>query len=82
MKTKNYKDMVSELDECIFQLYSPAAVDIELDEEKDSICIYPKFGDTLYCMEDVVDFCRVKRLNTYCFVAERFGNTVCAIRIF
>lgn len=68
MKTKNWKQLASELKECIFST-ERTEVDIIVEKDPngndDGIKVTPKYGDCLYCTEDIVDFCRVKRLHNY-----------------
>ena len=78
-KTKNYKKLAQELEECIYNGYEPTSVDVVV--QYDCIEVLPRHGDTLSCMEDIVDFCRVKRLGEYCFIREYNGDKVVACRI-
>ena len=85
-KTKNYKKLAQELSECIYNDFEPTQVEliveISMEGNPDSISVFPKNGDTLHCLKDIVDFCRVKRLNEYCYISEFKGKNVVACRIF
>ena len=68
MRTKNWKQLASELKECIFTTeFTRVNIVIEKDPQgnDDGIKITPESGEVLFCTEDIVDFCRCKRLSNY-----------------
>lgn len=77
--------LVYELSEMLKDVHEFTAVDVLLGEDGRSIEIYPASttpGIAFYHTEEVVDFCRVKRLSNYASFAERNGKCVCYMRIF
>lgn len=68
MKTKNWEQLASELKECVFCSEFTKIniiIDTNLDGEVDGIIIRPINSRAVYCMEDVVDFCRVKKMSSF-----------------
>ena len=86
IKTKTeWGQLVHELSEMLKDVHESTLADVVLGEDGRSIEIYPAsttLGIAFYHTEEVVDFCRVKRLSNYASFAERNGKCVCYMRIF
>lgn len=68
MKERNWKQLASELKECIFCSEFTKiniVIDTDIAGAADGIIIRPINSHSVYCMDDVVDFCRVKKLSSY-----------------
>lgn len=79
----NWESLAAELSAMQEGGYEGTAVDVVLCG--DSIEIYPAKhtrGTAVYCLADVVDFCRCKRLNSYASYCTREDRVVPYIRIF
>lgn len=67
MKTKNWKELASELENLAYTNYEPAQVKVvitkDLEGNPDGLEVFPKSGTGLYATEEIVDFCRCKKLN-------------------
>jgi hypothetical protein len=88
MKTrKNYKSLLNEARECIWNESEHTKVRIELEVnccgEPSGINVFPANDSGMISgLNDIVDFCRVKRLSNYCYMTEVNGQRVCAVAIF
>lgn len=84
-KTTEWSLLVYELSEMLKDVHESTAVDVLLGEDGRSIEIYPASttpGTAFHHTEEVVDFCRVKRLSNYASFTDRNGKYVCYMRIF
>lgn len=86
MKVKNWKQLASEFENLAYVSYEPAQVKVVIvtgrDGNPDGLEVYPKSGTSLHVTEQIVDFCRCKRLNNCvsCDIAN--GQPVVFARIF
>lgn len=80
---KNYEALAQELRELIVNYTEATAVDIVASE--DGIEIYPaktNLAGSFHPTDEVVDFCRVKRLSNYAAVEIVNGKPVVVVSIF
>lgn len=67
MKTKNWKQLANEFENLAYIDYELAQVKVVITEDQngnpDGLDVYPKEGNSLHCIEEIVDFCRCKKLN-------------------
>lgn len=80
----NWNSLAAELSAMLEGGYEGTAVDVVLGEDN-SIEIYPAQhtrGTAVHYLNDVVDFCRCKRLNCYASYCTREDKIVPYIRIF
>lgn len=83
-KEKNWNSLAEELSEMLEGGYEGTAVEVVIGTDNASIEVIPKSSTTgaFHKVEDIVDFCRCKRLSCYCYTEFRDGKTVCCARIF
>ena len=83
MKTKNYEQLLNELKECVFNGCEATRVEFKLESDDDGIVVYPdNDARMLSSIENIVDFCRVKKLSNYCILDNIDGVMLPAVHIF
>lgn len=81
----NWEALADELCGMLENVWEGVAVEVVVGEDKKSIEVYPASyttGSAFHHTEDIVDFCRVKRLSNYASICTRHGRTMCYMRIF
>lgn len=81
----NWEALADELRGMLENTWEGVAVEVIVGEDKKSVEVYPAshtIGSAFHHTEEIVDFCRVKRLSNYASFCERYGRTVCYMRIF
>lgn len=84
-KKRDWNSLVTELSEILAGGYEGTAVDVVLGNDKESIEVYPKASavcGSFYKTEEIVDFCRCKRLSNYIATEMRNDRLECFARIF
>lgn len=84
-KELNWNELVQELSSMLEEVHECVKVDVILGSDKKSIEIYPAkgtSGSAFHHTEEIVDFCRVKRLSNYASFDIRHDRMVCYMRIF
>ena len=84
---KNYKALLKEARECIWNESEHTKVSIELELDchgkPSGITVFPANGNGMISgLAEIVDFCRVKKLSNYCYTTVINGKSVCAVAIF
>lgn len=81
MKEKNWKKLANELMELIGE--STPATKVKAKVENSRIELYPEGdendGGAFFHIEEVVDFCRVKKLSSYVTMDFERQNVICVI---
>ena len=86
MKTKNWKQLAEEFKNLAHTNYEPAQVNVvitkDFEGKPDGLEVYPKQGNSLHVINEIVDFCRCKLLSNCVSIDLTDGKPVLCARIF